>query len=66
MPDLLIYGSYGYTGSLIAREDARRGVDPILAGRDAEAVSDQAGELGLDARTFGAEDAATPRRRTRT
>lgn len=30
----LLYGAYGYTGRLIAREALRRGHRPILAGRD--------------------------------
>ena len=39
MATWLIYGANGYTGSLIAREAARRGLEPILAGRNAEAVA---------------------------
>ncbi|HET9765594.1 MAG TPA: saccharopine dehydrogenase, partial [Thermoanaerobaculia bacterium] len=31
----LLYGAYGYTGELIAREAAARGLRPLLAGRDA-------------------------------
>ena len=29
----MVYGANGYTGELIAREAARRGLKPILAGR---------------------------------
>jgi len=31
---ILIYGATGYTGRLLAREAARRGLDAVLAGRD--------------------------------
>jgi hypothetical protein len=52
MSDLLIYGATGYTVSLIAREAANRGLRPVLAGRNAEAVAGLAGALGLDYRAF--------------
>jgi short subunit dehydrogenase-like uncharacterized protein len=51
----LIYGANGYTGALIAREAARRGLKPILAGRSAAAIEPLARELGLEARVFGVE-----------
>jgi short subunit dehydrogenase-like uncharacterized protein len=48
MPEtLLIYGSYGYTGDLIARLAVQRGLQPILAGRDPEKLARQAASLGL-------------------
>lgn len=34
----MIYGANGYTGELIAREAARRGLRPVLAGRRRESV----------------------------
>ena len=40
MSRLLIYGANGYTGRLIAREAARRGLKPLLAGRN----RDEAGQ----------------------
>jgi saccharopine dehydrogenase (NAD+, L-lysine-forming) len=46
----LIYGAYGYTGRLIAREAVRRGLDPILAGRDEDALSDLGRALDLPTR----------------
>jgi len=52
----LIYGANGYTGDLIAREAARRGQPPILAGRNAAPVASLARELGLEHRVFGLED----------
>ncbi|MEJ2521330.1 MAG: saccharopine dehydrogenase NADP-binding domain-containing protein [Gammaproteobacteria bacterium] len=49
----MIYGAYGYTGELIAREAARRGLRPTLAGRDASRVEALARELELPHRAFG-------------
>ncbi|MDN6875658.1 saccharopine dehydrogenase NADP-binding domain-containing protein [Pseudomonas citronellolis] len=53
----MIYGANGYTGELIAREAARRGLKPVLAGRSRERVEALARELGLQARAFGLDDA---------
>ncbi len=52
----LIYGANGYTGELIAREAARRGQRPLLAGRDGAAVAALAGELGLEHRRFALDE----------
>ncbi len=52
----LLYGSYGYTGNLIAREAVRRGLKPILAGRDAEKLEPQALRLGLEGRVFSLDN----------
>jgi short subunit dehydrogenase-like uncharacterized protein len=52
----MIYGANGYTGELAAREAARRGLRPVLAGRNAEAVASLAMELGLSSRAFGLDD----------
>ena len=54
----MIYGANGYTGELIAREAARRGHRPVLAGRSAGKVEALAGELGLEARVFGLDNVA--------
>ncbi len=43
----LIYGSYGYTGALIAQLAYERGLRPILAGRDGGKLRKQADEYGL-------------------
>src|SRR6185369_1818876 len=51
----LLYGASGYTGELIAREAARRGERPILAGRSAEKIEPLARELGCDWRAFDLE-----------
>nr|WP_193570075.1 saccharopine dehydrogenase NADP-binding domain-containing protein [Halorussus sp. JP-T4] len=52
---MLIYGSYGYTGALVARTAVEEGLDPVLAGRTAEKVERQATDLGLDHRVFSLE-----------
>lgn len=48
----LLYGANGYTGELIAREAVRRGMRPILAGRDAAKIEPLARELGCEWRAF--------------
>ena len=52
----LLYGAYGYTGELIAREAARRGSTPILAGRRPEPLRKLADELGFEARVLDLQD----------
>jgi short subunit dehydrogenase-like uncharacterized protein len=57
MPEnLLLYGAYGYTGSLIARAAAKRGVPIVLAGRNPHKLAAQAVELGMEHLTFDLED----------
>ena len=53
---LLIYGAYGYTGELVAEEAVSRGIDVVVAGRDQRQVSDLAGRLGCEGRSFDLED----------
>ena len=48
----MIYGANGYTGELIAREARQRGLLPILAGRNADAMRELATQLGLPWRVF--------------
>jgi short subunit dehydrogenase-like uncharacterized protein len=55
----LIYGSYGYTGDLLAREAVARGMRPILAGRDPQRLARQAAELGLQHVAFSLDDRST-------
>lgn len=57
-PTFMIYGAYGYTGELIARQAVAEGLTPVLAGRRAEALAPLARELGLDYRDFGLHEAA--------
>jgi short subunit dehydrogenase-like uncharacterized protein len=54
--DWLIYGANGYSGELIAREAAARGMTPILAGRSADKLTPLGRELGLPVRVFGLTD----------
>jgi short subunit dehydrogenase-like uncharacterized protein len=61
MATFLLYGANGYTGRLIAREAVVRGLRPILAGRNAEAVEKLARQLGLEHRIFSLDDAAATR-----
>jgi short subunit dehydrogenase-like uncharacterized protein len=58
MPDFLIYGASGYTGALIARAAVARGLRPVLAARNAEALAVLAGELGLEQRVFSLDNPA--------
>jgi saccharopine dehydrogenase (NAD+, L-lysine-forming) len=52
----LLYGANGFTGQLIAEEAVRRGLRPVLAGRDAKAVTGLADRLGLASKVFSLED----------
>jgi len=58
MATFLLYGSYGYTGQLIAEQALREGLRPILAGRDGARLRPQAERLGLEYRAFPLEDRA--------
>ena len=59
MPNtFLLYGSYGYTGNLIAEHALREGLRPLLAGRDETRLRAQAQRLNLDYRAFPLSDAA--------
>ncbi|MDP2312743.1 MAG: saccharopine dehydrogenase NADP-binding domain-containing protein [Pseudomonadota bacterium] len=49
---ILIYGVTGYTGELIVEEAQRRGLTPILAGRDAAKVAAIGARTGLATRVF--------------
>ena len=52
MSDFLIYGANGFVGDLIAREAVRRGLRPILAGRNAKAINRLAAELNCPGMPF--------------
>ncbi len=54
----LIYGANGYTGELITRFAAERGLKPILAGRNAEKITELAARFGFEYRIFSLEDDA--------
>lgn len=52
----LLYGATGYSGELVAREAVRRGLRPVLAGRDPAAVERLARQLDLPSRVFALDD----------
>lgn len=52
----LLYGATGYTGELIAREAAKRGIPPIIAGRSHEKVMKLADELSCESAVFDVDD----------
>lgn len=54
----LIYGANGYTGELITRYAAERGLKPILAGRNEAKVSAIAAKYGFKHRAFSLDDTA--------
>jgi short subunit dehydrogenase-like uncharacterized protein len=54
----LIYGSYGYTGSLIVEQAVKEGLRPLLAGRDEKLLRAQAEKFGLEYRAFSIENTA--------
>jgi short subunit dehydrogenase-like uncharacterized protein len=58
MSDFLIYGANGYSGALIARLAAARGLRPILAGRNRPALESLARELGHEHRVFALDNPA--------
>lgn len=53
---ILIYGSYGYTGNLIARLAKEQGVEVVLAGRNLDSVHTQSQLLGFPGRVFDLDD----------
>ena len=57
----MVYGANGYTGRLVAEEAVRRGLSPILAGRNAEALEALGKQLKLPVRVFGLDNPAAVR-----
>lgn len=55
---LLVYGANGYTGELITRYAAERGMKPILAGRNAIKIEELAKKHHLDYRVFSLDETA--------
>lgn len=53
---IMVYGSYGYTGALIAELAGRQGARLVLAGRDAQRLEAQATQLGYAHRPFELAD----------
>lgn len=58
MHPVLIYGANGYTGQLIAAEACKRGLKPVLAGRNRDALDTLAEPLKLTRRIFELGDPA--------
>ena len=54
----LIYGANGYTGELITRMAAERGLKPIVAGRNEAKIAELAAKYGFDHRAFSLDDTA--------
>src|SRR5215472_7622688 len=55
-PSFIIYGANGYTGSLIAERACERGLRPVIAGRNRDALEQLGARLGLEARVFDLSD----------
>lgn len=62
MAEWMLYGANGYSGELIAREAKKRGMSPILAGRNTQAIEELGQELGCATRVFDLTDPATVQR----
>ncbi|HMQ04400.1 MAG TPA: saccharopine dehydrogenase NADP-binding domain-containing protein [Pyrinomonadaceae bacterium] len=58
MSNFLIYGANGYTGELITRMAAERGMKPLLAGRNEAAIKSLAEKHGLESRVFSLDETA--------
>lgn len=56
---LVVYGATGYTGRLIIREAIARGLKPVVAGRNTDAVRAMAQEFGLEGRVASIENPAS-------
>ncbi|MHB8132651.1 MAG: saccharopine dehydrogenase family protein [Anaerolineaceae bacterium] len=54
--NFLVYGSYGFVGQVIAELAIQMGLNPILAGRDANKVRTQATQLGREYCVFDLDD----------
>src|SRR5215216_4018323 len=58
MKTFLLYGSYGYTGQLIVDLAVKKGLRPVLAGRDEKKLRAQAEKYNLEYRTFSLGETA--------
>lgn len=61
MSDLLIYGSYGYTGELIADRAVDEGLDVAVAGRNEAKIERQSDALGVPGHAVDLDDDAALR-----
>ena len=56
---VVVYGAYGHTGRFVVAELLRRGLTPVLCGRDAQRLGGLQSEFpGLEARVATVDDAA--------
>src|SRR5258705_8132497 len=58
MDEFLIYGANGYTGRLITRLAAEKGMHPVLAGRKRQSIEQLADEYYFQAVVFGLDQPA--------
>jgi len=65
MTEFLLYGAYGYTGTLIARMAASHGLRPVLAGRNRERLDALARSLDMESVAFDLSDTLTLERTLR-
>lgn len=54
---VMLYGANGYTGQLMVQEAITQGLQPVIAGRNREAIAALAEEFGLEYRIFAVADA---------
>lgn len=67
MADIVLFGATGYTGQLTARAMVARGLAPVLAGRNREALKSLAKELGgLSVRVADVADPVSVRKIVKT
>ena len=59
--DWMIYGANGYTGKLMVEEAVRRGLRPVLAGRNVAALEPMGRKYGLPVRAFPLDNAESAR-----
>ena len=59
--DWMIYGANGYTGRMIAEAAVKRGLHPVLAGRDVGALEPLAKKFKLPVRAFSLDNPAAVR-----
>ena len=59
---VLVYGAYGFTGELVARQAIARGLSVVVAGRDSERLQRVGSALGCEWRAFPLTDGESIRR----
>lgn len=59
MGSVAVFGAYGHTGRFVVAELLARGFVPVLSGRDADKLTTQAHESGLETRPASVDDPAS-------